>query len=166
MLWTQWRWITFRFPCVFGEFNSFFSRLLSFGYPFCFSLIISLYGWTYLRPLLRCTLFSLLICSYLCCHVIIIIIIIIIIISLRNEKRHSRHPYISKPNIKTIKSRKINFGDKFYIRGGGTSNCTCFTLPFWSPEFGAVSRFSENLWATRVGCVQICEHTTPQGIIT
>jgi len=45
--------------------------------------------------------------------IIIIIIIIITIISLRNYWGH--HSYISKPNIRTIKSRKINLGDKFYI---------------------------------------------------
>jgi len=44
------------------------------------------------------------------------IIIIIIIIGLRNKKRHNRHSYFSKPNIRTIKSRKINLRDKFYVR--------------------------------------------------
>jgi hypothetical protein len=98
---------------------------------FVFLLIISLYGWPYLRPSLRSTSFSLLIRPYLYRHVmmmmmiiimmmmmmiIMMIIIIIIIIGLRNEKPHNRHPYISKTNIRTIKSSKIILGDKFYVR--------------------------------------------------
>jgi hypothetical protein len=45
--------------------------------------------------------------------VIMMMMIIIIIIGLRNEKRHNGHPYISQPNIRTIKSRKMNLGESF-----------------------------------------------------
>jgi len=137
-----------RFLCVFDEFNFLLSRLLSFSYPCCLLLIISLYGWPYLSLSLRYTLFSLLICSYLCCHVMIVImmmmmmttiIIVIIIIGLRNEKRHSRHPYISQPNIRTIKSMKISLGDSFMY--GKNKKLRLFDLAILDPRI--VKRFQD-----------------------
>ena len=109
-----------RFPCVFGEFNSLFSRLLSFSYPFGFYLLFhSTDDHTYVLRLGVVYLAYSYIHTYAVTVIfmmMIMMIIIIIIIDLRNKKRHNRHSYLSKPNIRTIKSRKINLGDKFYVR--------------------------------------------------
>lgn len=138
-------------PC----FQDFFHLVLLF----VFLLIISLYGSPYLRPSLRRTLFSLLICSYLCCHVMMMVIMIII--GLRNEKRHNGHPYINKPNIKMIKSRKINLGDKFYVREKKNNKLHLFDLTILEsrilrrfPDFWKICRhwimLCPNMWTHNV----------------